>query len=258
MNGTSDIAVVVIIAFLVMLLLIGTAVLSLIIVYTRRHKHRSELAELQLQRDQEVIAAEREATQQTLGEVGRELHDNVGQLLTVARIGLTAVLDDGAADGRLHASLSALEDGIEEVRRLGRTLNSDTWHDRSFLDAVSTEAARVERVGRIGAPLLITGPPPEFPPDTKTVLFRVFQEIMSNSLRHAKATTIRIALDGGPPFVLRVQDNGTGFAETQAGSGSGLANIRRRCALIGFRAELVTAPGAGCTWIIQHRSSDAA
>ncbi|MBK8340428.1 MAG: hypothetical protein IPK99_10755 [Flavobacteriales bacterium] len=186
MSGRDDIAVLVIIAFLVMLLLIGTAVLSMIIVYSRRHRHRSELAEVKLLRDKEVMAAEREATQQTLGEVGRELHDNVAQLLTVAEMGLYGLLDAGRNDPPLRAALDALEEGIEEVRRLGRTLNSDTWQHRSFLEAVSGEAAQVERMGQVGAPLILRAGP-DFPPIPRPCSSACSREIMSNALRHAHA-----------------------------------------------------------------------
>ncbi|MBP6389268.1 MAG: hypothetical protein KA175_08940 [Flavobacteriales bacterium] len=258
MDSSEQVIFTVVIATVVLLAVLGVMGFLMVVNTERRHRHRAALVELQRKRDQEVITAEREATQQTLGEVGRELHDNVGQLLTVAQMGLADVLDEGAADPRLRAALGALEDGIEEVRRLGRTLNSDMWQHRTFVDAVSAEASRVERMGRVRAHLRIIGEPTELSPDTKTVLFRVFQEIMSNALKHAHADTIEITLDGGPPFVLRIRDNGTGFMDAQRAVGSGLANIRRRCALIGFRAELTTAPGAGCTWTLQHLPSHAA
>ncbi|MBK6753752.1 MAG: hypothetical protein IPG69_09170 [Flavobacteriales bacterium] len=231
--------------------------LLLVLNNNRRIRHRAELAELRMQRDQEVITAEREATQQTLGEVGRELHDNVGQLLTVAQMGLSDVLESGSTDERLRASFSALENGIEEVRRLGRSLNSDMWQQRTIVDAVSLEASRVERTGRVRAHVRIIGEGVALSPDTQTVLFRVFQEIVSNALKHARADTIEIMVDAGPPLVLRVQDNGQGFMETGQAAGSGLANIRRRCALIGFSAELNTAPGAGCIWTVQQLPSHA-
>ncbi len=67
-------------AFSMVLMLIGTMVLLMVKYSNRRIRHRAELAEMRLQRDQEVMAAEREATQHTLREVGRELHDNVGAI----------------------------------------------------------------------------------------------------------------------------------------------------------------------------------
>ena len=257
MSSSDQLALPILVATGVLLVLCGIVALLLVVNANRRHRHRAELAELRMQRDQEVITAEREATQQTLGEVGRELHDNVGQLLTVAQMGLSDVLESGSTDERLRASFSALENGIEEVRRLGRSLNSDMWQQRTIVDAVSLEASRVERTGRVRAHVRIIGEGVALSPDTQTVLFRVFQEIVSNALKHARADTIEIMVDAGPPLVLRVQDNGQGFMETGQAAGSGLANIRRRCALIGFSAELNTAPGAGCIWTVQQLPSHA-
>jgi len=244
-------ATIIIIAFLMMLMLIGTMVLLMVKYSNRRIRHRAELAELHLQRDQEVMAAEREATQHTLREVGRELHDNVGQLLTVAQMGLNTVLEEAAPDPRLAASRDALDQGVEEVRRLGHSLNSDLWQQRSLADAISAEAERVERVGRVAAHVIVKGPIPELSPDTCTILFRVFQEVVNNALKHSGADTITITLSGTPTFRLTIADNGKGFDHEHTNGNGGLVNIQRRCALVGFSAQCATAPGAGCTWTLE-------
>lgn len=247
----SDIQLTVIVSTLTILVFVGLVALLLVTNHTRRIRHRAELAELHLQRDQEVMAAEREATQHTLREVGRELHDNVGQLLTVAQMGLNTVLEEAAPDPRLAASRDALDQGVEEVRRLGHSLNSDLWQQRSLADAISAEAERVERVGRVAAHVIVKGTPPELSPDTSTILFRVFQEVVNNALKHSGADTLTITLSGTPTFHLTIADNGKGFDATRTDAHGGLVNIQRRCALVGFTARCTTAPGLGCIWTLE-------
>lgn len=251
MGGTSDITVIIVLGASILFVLFMSMGFLLVLNSTRRIRHRAELAELHLQRDQEVMAAEREATQHTLREVGRELHDNVGQLLTVAQMGLNTVLEEAASDPRLSASRDALDQGVEEVRRLGHSLNSDLWQQRSLVDAISAEAERVERVGRVAAHVIVKGPIPELSPDTCTILFRVFQEVVNNALKHSGADILTITLSGTPAFRLTIADNGKGFDHEHTNGNGGLVNIQRRCALVGFRAQCTTAPGAGCTWTLE-------
>jgi signal transduction histidine kinase len=253
MTNEEQIILTVVIATLLLLLLLGAVVLLLVVNANRRQRHRAALAEAELRRDQEVMLAEREATQHTLTDMARELHDNVGQLLTMAQLGLDGALNEGITDTRLVASRDALERGIHEIRRLGRGLNTDLWQQRSLIDAISAEAERLERVGRVQATVQVLCDPPALPPDHNTILFRVFQEILNNALKHSGADRITITLTGGPAWSLMVGDNGRGFDTATTTGNGGLTNIRRRCALIGLEAHCHSVPGDGCTWTIQPR-----
>ncbi|MBK9276102.1 MAG: hypothetical protein IPM49_16395 [Flavobacteriales bacterium] len=231
-----------------LVLLFAFVAMLLVVNANRRHRHRAELAELHLRRDAELRRAEREATEHTLTEVGRELHDNVGQLLTVAQVGLLDHLADAAkAHPRVATALEALDQGMEEVRRLGRSLNHDHWRHLRLAQALELEATRLERLGKARVHLRISDPMHDPPADAKTILFRAFQEVVANALRHSGARTLTIALDGTPP-TLQVHDDGRGFDPEAPRTGSGLANIATRCRLVGYTATLRTAPGAGCSW----------
>ena len=186
--------------------------------------------------------------------IGQELHDNVGQLLAVAYMGLSMAIEEEADYSRLEAARSALHQGIDEVRRLGHTLNSDMWEQRSFTDALSSECERIERTCKVRMHLLVQGGPPRLTPEAKTILFRVFQEAVANALKHAEANTITVALLDGEEFRLTITDDGKGMGSGPASSGSGLLNIRRRCELIGFHAELSSVPGEGTRWLFTQRN----
>ncbi len=244
----------------IFIVLVGTAfILSMIgivgflmVVNTnRRHRHRAELAEADLRRESEVMQAEREATEQTLNEIGRELHDSVGQLLTVAQMGFLNRLDPALLEeAPVATAMGALDEGIEEVRRLGRSLNSDLWQERALVDALEAEAVRIERLGRGRVLLTVEGDPADPSADIKTVLFRTFQEVMNNALKHSGADTLEITVSGNTLPALRIADNGRGFDATTAKNGGGLVNIRKRCTLIGYQAKLETETGKGCVWTL--------
>jgi signal transduction histidine kinase len=251
MTNSTDVWWTIMVSTMVLLLFIGLVILLVVVNSNRMNKHRAQMVKADLLREQQVTMAEREATQQTLREIGRELHDNVAQVLTVAQMGLNRELDQNNGSRYLLAASDALEQGIEEVRRLGHDLNSDLWQDRSLADAISADAARIERVARLRCLVELAGTPPVLPPDTCTILFRVFQEVVNNTLKHSGADTLTVSLDATGPLVMTIADNGSGFDMSSINAKGGLVNISRRCALVGYTARCVSAPASGCTWIIQ-------
>jgi signal transduction histidine kinase len=252
----SDLIWTIIVGTSVVLGLLAFVVLLVVLNNARRMQHQAQLTEAERLRDSEVQRAEREATQDALREVGRELHDNVAQLLTVAQMGLGNVLEGPSPDGRLVAARDALDQGIEEVRRLGHDLNSDRWQQRSFRDAIGKAAERIERVGRVRALVVIRGEAPEPDTDTCIILYRVFQEVVNNALKYSGADTLSITLHGGKAWALTIADNGRGFEPERTASSGGLLSIGKRCALVGYDASCDSAPGRGCTWTITPRQND--
>lgn len=249
MNG-EDLMLPILIASALVVLMVGFVGLLLVVNSNRRVSHRAEMAELRQQQARAVIDAQREATRQTLIDLGRELHDNVGQVLAVAQLGLNTVLET-KHDPQVAAARDTLMDGINEVRRLGHDLNTDIWQRRSLVEAIRAEAERVERVLRVKVKLDVAAYLPTPPPDTMVLLYRVFQVILANAINHAKARWITIQVWGsGEHLSFSVADNGIGFDPATTKANAGLANIHQRCALIGYTAECRTAPGAGCTWFI--------
>lgn len=253
MLSSTDMQWTIVMSTLVVMLLLGFLLTLVLLNNNRRIRHQVELAEAEQRRGQEVMRAEREATQQTLHEVGRELHDNVAQLLTVAQMGVYKTLETTihAYDPRLSAARDALDQGIEEVRRLGHDLNSDRWKHRTLQEAISAEAERIERVGRVHAHVIQRSVAPEPGPDARIILYRVFQEVVNNALKHSGADTLTITINGSEALTLTIADNGCGFEPGRERANGGLLSIPKRCALIGYSATCNTAPHQGCTWTIE-------
>lgn len=250
----TDLIITVLVGSIIILLMIGLVVLLLVLNNARRIQHRAELAELRQQRIRAVMDTEREATRHTLREIGNELHDNVGQLLVVSQLGVNGVLDELQDHPRLAAARDALEQALDEVRRLGHDLNSDLWEHRSLADAICAEAERIERVTRIQVHYQMAGNPPQTDPDTSVVLYRVFQLTLANAIKHSGADRISISLSCAPDDlrpVITIHDNGRGFDQHATTPHAGLVNIHKRCALIGYIATCTSTPSKGCQWTIQ-------
>lgn len=243
----------VIIGTLVMLVMVGFIVLLVVLNTSRRLRHKAALAELRQQQQRAVMEAEKESAMHTMREIGRELHDNVAQLLGVAQLGLNTELDTDKPNARLEAARDALEQGLDEVRRLGHALNSDLWQHRTLAEAISAEAERLERVARLKVHLQVKPLPLPLSADTRVVLFRVFQVLMNNALKHSGTDMVSIELGPAKPagVVLRISDAGRGFDPEDTRHNAGIPTVHKRCASIGYRATCTTAPGAGCKWTIE-------
>lgn len=238
--------VVVVITFV--LLLMGVAMAGLLVVNAnRRVKHRLELEAAQRKLQEEVVRAEREATRQTMHHVGLELHDNLGHTFTMARVGLMTALEENEPQ-RIAVAIEALDHGIAELRSTALDLREDLWNNRTLAEALAFEAARIERVVRISAQLQVEGESRTINADTSTILYRIFQEVVNNALKHSRADALSITFRYGPPITLIVSDNGRGFDPDATESNGGLHTLRHRCALIGFSAHCASAPDRGCTW----------
>lgn len=251
MGETDHIAFAVVVITIVILAMLVTMGVLMVVNANRRVRHNAEMAAAAQQREREVMHAEREAVQQTLNEVGRELHDNVLQLLGVTQIGLNTMLEEGPDRARLVTSRDALEQGVTEIRRMSHDLHGELWKERSFVDAISAEAERLQRVARVQVHLLQDDILPDLAPDTKIILFRVFQVILTNALKHSGADRIDIVLKATPGLVIIVSDNGMGFDPQRVNPHAGMNNIHQRCAVIGYHATCQTATNGGCTWRIQ-------
>lgn len=231
------------------LLLVGLVGVLMVVNTGRRHQHHAKMAEMQLRHARDLMKAEREAVRETLHDVGKELHDNVSQLLMVIHIGLNWSKQGEAPDPRLDPAREALAECINEVRSLGHALNLDLWKVNTLQDAIARMADRINRSGK-WAVTVEAGPRPLIlPPDTSAILFRVCQEVMTNAMKHSGARKITITLNASPP-VITIADDGQGFAVGEVTAQAGLRNIVERTALVGFKARCTTAPGQGCTWVL--------
>lgn len=248
-----DLLITAVVATLTLALLIVASVLLMVTSSNKRNRHRAELAEFVARRDRELLEKERETTKHTLREVARELHDNLGQLITVAQVGVKNVIQGAIDVEGLIPVRDALEQGITEVRRLGHDINSDLWERRTLIEAISAEAERIEKLAKLKVTVLVEGEPKDLAPGSKTILFRTFQEIMTNSIKHGRSSEIKIILDGKNDLSLTIADNGKGFDLATVRFNAGLTNIHKRCAMIGFNAICTTAPGGGCSWLLQPK-----
>ncbi|MEV7431513.1 sensor histidine kinase [Nocardioides sp. NPDC092400] len=187
--------------------------------------------------------------------IAQELHDEVGQSLTVVLLGLKRLEDrlvaGAAAPGTaedLAEELALVREsartGLDDVRRVARQLRPGVLEDLGLHSALAALASDVAGLG--GAHLTRTTTPglPQLSHEAELVVYRVAQEALTNVARHAGATEVELSLTRvGDTVVLVVRDDGRGTADLVPGSG--VLGMRERAALVGGELHVDSAPGAG-------------
>ncbi len=253
----NDILITIVVSCLSILVVLSLVVALLVISSNRQNRHRAELASAELQRERDVMKAEREAVQHTLHEVGMELHDNVAQLLSTTQFGLSTALNEDPRNGFVNSAYASVLQALGEVRRLSHTLSTDMWRNRTLDEAIGIEALRLQRLGNMPVHVDVIGTLPVLSIEVNTALYRVFQEVVNNAIKHSGADRLEVTLSAMPLFNLTIADNGKGFDPLTNRSGNGMANITRRCDNIAFRAVCTSNPGQGCKWRFQELPASA-
>lgn len=241
---------------IVLVLLVLFLIIFAFLFQRRQAQFRAEKQALHETYQREILTAQIETQNQTLQHVAGELHDNIGQLLAVAMLHLN-VLDEDLEQTPHHPAVqqagSVVQQVINDVRALSKTLNTDAVTQLGLHDSIWLELDRIRRTGRYQAQLTVTGEPTRLDPQVEIVLFRMVQETISNTLKHARAKTILVNTDYQPNlFTLRIADDGRGFLTTspineqKTATGQGLSNLHRRANLLGGSCAVMSQVGEGC------------
>ena len=237
----------------VIFLITPVFLIAYVALYNRRKKrHVEEKERMRQVYETEILKAQMEVQEQTLQSVAYNLHDNVGQLLSLTIATLNSINPDDR--GKLPVKISSAEEltrrSLKELRALSRVLQGQELLEKGLAHAIDSELEWLRKSERYTIELVdhyvvsATGQH-----DKEIILFRLFQEILNNILRHSGATAIRVSLEqAAGELTLCIEDNGEGFdvaGAMKAKKGLGLHNIQRRAAMINGRAVFDSVSGRG-------------
>ena len=226
--------IVVILGASVFLLLITLFIVVLLMAYKRRdYKHLKEKRLLEEDFNSQLLRSQIEVQEQTFSQIGKELHDNVGQLLSTSRmlIGLAERTLQTPPDTLITAN-ATIGKAINELRSLSKSLDKDWLSQFNLLDNLKTEVIRLNAGKAIRAHLHIDAEP-RLPSSKQIILFRIIQEAMQNALKHSNCKVIDVYFyKKGTDAEITVADDGTGF-KNKENQGMGLKNMQYRTKLLG-------------------------
>jgi PAS domain S-box-containing protein len=230
----------------------GEALLTLVF-RDLSESRRIELDLLETNRQlKELSASLQRVREEARARIARELHDELGQLLTgirmeVSWLGGRLLPEQQLLHDKVVSIKSQIDQTIASVRRISSELRPLVLDDLGFAAAANWYVDQFSARTGLPVELILPDRDPERGDAIATALFRVLQESLTNVARHARATKVYVRLDFlDGSWVLSVRDDGIGFMHDRGKLGDmGLVGMRERAQILGGKFSITTAPGAG-------------
>ncbi|NER16374.1 sensor histidine kinase [Spongiivirga citrea] len=227
-----------------LLVIISSSILFAIIIFIviifsvfqrRKNQLLIEKAEQRQKFELELANSQSEIQEQTLKNISWELHDNVGQLLSVAKLQLNMLTTKVKETNKkaLEEVGEVIGKSLHDIRMLSRTLNHEVLQNIGLVEAIKMELQRFNRVKFLEASIDVKGEERQINNKDEIIIFRIFQEFFSNVTKHSKASELQVKLDyETEKLTISAEDNGVGFNMNEVKSGLGLINMKSRAELI--------------------------
>jgi PAS domain S-box-containing protein len=222
---------------------------------TERKKMQEQLLEQEIHKQQQIAQAVVDVQESERAEIGKELHDNINQLLTTAKLFLeVAENDEMMRQQMIRRSSDTIMGAINEIRKISRSLVPASISDLGLITSINDLVHNIAIARQLvvdfrydkDLDIIVQ-------PKQKLMLFRIIQEQVNNVIKHARASSLLIAITNHRQKIrLEIADNGIGFDLSQAKmkDGVGLSNILSRAAIFNAKVIVNTSPGKGCQLII--------
>lgn len=201
--------------------------------------------------NEQLLQSRLEMQEQTLNVISQEIHDNVGQILSLAKVQLNIIEHSGRFNSMLLADAKdSVSKAMTDLRDIAKSLNSDRIQLLSLPEMVSHELSRVSRSGLMLTRMEVKGTEHDIHSQKKLILFRIIQEALQNIFKHSKAAHIGLDFSYQTDYVqIQIADDGQGFQKDVLNQkeGLGLQNIINRAALIGGKAQIESVINEGTT-----------
>lgn len=261
MYQNPEIYFVTIIGIILGLLLVGFIVTMLFLYQRRQHRQEQEMAIIKDKYEKEVLRSQLEIQENTFKTIAQELHDNIGQMLSVVKLSLSVLpLEKEHPAYEPSRNLQELlNKAIYDLSDLTKSLHTDRIADVGLVESMRFELATIKKAGLLEVQFVVTGTEFQLAEQKAIFLFRMFQEMLNNILKHSRATQINVSVSYAEDdtFVLKVKDNGTGFNVTEkkhslsSSQGVGLKSLFNRAQLIGAQIDINSEIGKGTAILVR-------
>ncbi len=240
-----DLILSIISASLFVLLLIIAIFFLFRIYLKRKNSLLLDKQKMAVQFEQTLLQSKLEIQEQTFADISREIHDNIGQVLSLARINLNT-LNNPLDNGKLNLVDELMEKAITDLRNLSHALDADLIRKKGWLEPTQKLLRDLEKSGKYTTKLSIAENPPPLGNDRPIILFRMIQEIINNIIKHASANSIMLEVTRqNDRLQILIKDNGKGFNKEKVMAGAGLRNLENRSKMIAASLQVNSEPGKG-------------
>jgi signal transduction histidine kinase len=244
-------------------IVVFTLLLTLFILFFFFQKKKSKFLMDKMEADllfqSELTKSKIEIKEQTLTNVSRELHDNIGQILSVALMQMNMIIesDTDYTKKELQNIKELVNKSLNEIRLLSKIMNGDVFVNTNFIEAISEDLDRIRAFKKIKCELNVFGEVQKINKEHETIIYRILQEAISNILRHSHSETITINIAFTKNNCkINAIDYGKGFDLETHPNGSGLVNIKTRAKLLGAKFSITSNDKVGTNLMIDYPIKD--
>ena len=217
----------------------------------RRFQHLQELRTIQTRFEQELLLTQLEIQEQTMKNISQEIHDNIGQTLSLVKLNLNTMdlQKEQTLPQKISNSKELLTKAIADLRSLSKSLHTDSVLASGLATAIQNELSLVEKSGVFQTRYEVKGEPLAVDPQKELLLFRIVQEALNNIIKHSKANQITIVTEfTSGRLALSIRDDGCGFALPAIQEdriGIGLRSMKNRTQLMNGTFAVSSGPASG-------------
>jgi two-component system NarL family sensor kinase len=244
-----DIIFLIVVASVIFLIAPASLIAFVMLYNNRKKRHKQEKEWMKTNFENELLKSQMEVHEQTMQNVASTLHDHIGQLLSLLVVTLSTIKPDQPLriPEKVDSATQLGKRAIKELRQLSRIMHGQELIRMGLAEAIAFELDYLKTAGLHTIHFANNYKSKAVQNDKEIILFRIFQEVLNNAVRHAEATTINVSINQDDQYLqLTIKDNGKGFNEKDLEKkGMGLFNIRKRVALIAGEVDIITSPENG-------------
>jgi two-component system, NarL family, sensor kinase len=251
-DNYKEVTIVVIAGAILFTVFAGVIIFFLFLNQKKKFRHAQDILSIREKLKAEMLSTQLEIQEQTFNHISQEIHDNVGQMLSLAKVQISIMNERKETNPDLLNEVKQnIGKAMTDLRDIAKSLNSERIRTMSLHAAAAIEAERINKSGIVHIIVEVIGEEKNMHEQKKLVMFRIIQEGLQNIIKHAGASQVYIRLTYFPENLqTSIEDNGKGFNMEQVIgkiTGLGLANIQTRAALTGGTASIQSEPRVGTT-----------
>jgi len=195
-----------------------------------------EKEQLKVDFEKQILESKLEIQEQTFRNISQEIHDNIGQVLSLAKLTINTmdVNDTTILKTKIDNSKSLVGKAIEDLRNLSRNLNTEYITDVGLDISIENELKLLHNVTQYKIEVQTEGEPYRLQHQQELIIFRIFQESLQNIIKHADPQNIIVKVESDKTVLISIKDDGKGFNTDNAFNGNGLLNMQYRAKKAGY------------------------
>lgn len=236
-----------VIGIIIMVMLVNIFIFWFVLSLKKREfESKINIEKINAKYEQQMLNLKNEIRNTEMRYFARELHDNLGQITSQLKMFVDFTVE--------HKYLNSTNPGIElvdklkiEIRRLSSRYNHFSFQEFNLIDSISNDILRIAKFSKMMIDLNLPSEEIILDNHRKAEVFRIYQELINNTLTHSNAKNIRISINSNKQYLLEmsIEDDGVGFDSSNMKTGSGLNNMKERTKQMDASLIINSRPGIG-------------